>query len=226
MSVPIRQQNTGYAVNPRLIAALRRTISSARLGPYMEAAGYDDDRALNLYLWNVTIGQSFYFPLQTLEISLRNSIGEVFRSEFGEKWWRNSIAKTFLDERGLEDLNTIRARLLRRKIKVDADEMVSAMSFGFWVATLAPKHRPKIWSKHLPSAFPHLPNGVTQRHIYQCADRSLLLRNKIFHHEPLIGLNLSGSYSELMKLLGWVCIDTQKWVKAHCSVPTLMRAKP
>lgn len=86
------------------MSALQRTVSPARLSPYKEAAGFDQQRAVHLYLWNVAAGQSFHFPLQVTEVALRNAIGDVVEYEFGQKWWRESKAQTFLDGVALDDL--------------------------------------------------------------------------------------------------------------------------
>jgi hypothetical protein len=225
-SMPISQPGSYKPVSTELMDALERTISKARLRPYLKSSGHDRERAFKLYLWNVMIGQSFHFPLQAVEISLRNSISSVFVSIYGQKWWRESTAKQFLDEWAIDELATARKRLSRKRIRPTPDEMVSRMSFGFWVATLAPQYKPKIWSKHLMAAFPYLPSGTTQQVIYARANKALELRNKIFHHEPLIDRNLLVYHSELMELLKWICPKSQLWIKAHCSIPTVARNKP
>ena len=62
--------------------------------------------------------------------------------------------------------------------------------------------------------------------LYTKANNASDLRNRIFHHESLVGINALGKHSEIMQLLKWICPETQGWVKAHCSIPTLIRAKP
>jgi hypothetical protein len=104
--------------------------------------------------------------------------------------------------------------------------MTSRLSFGFWAATLAPRYKTAIWANRLSAAFPHATGNITQDNIYGKVNRALDLRNRIFHHEPLLGMNLSGQYSDLMALQKWICPHTQAWVKAHCSMALLLRSRP
>lgn len=208
------------------MSALDGTVSSARLGPYMKSAGFNSDRAIKLYLWNVAIGQSFHFPLQAFEVAFRNSVSGALVNEFGAIWWRPANAKKFLSARSLEEVQKTHKRLRNKGIKPNADDMVAGLSFGFWVSLLAARYKPVIWSKRLAEAFPNMPNGTTQKIVYEQSNGALNLRNRIFHHEPLISQNLSAEYADLMRLLTWLCPETQKWVKANCSVPTVMRLKP
>jgi hypothetical protein len=224
--MPISQHTNYDEVSDELIAAFERTVTPARLAPYLVAASFNQQRAIHLYLWNTMMGQSFHFPMQVLEVSLRNSIGAVFIEKFGDKWWRESVARTFLDERSVEELGLARRRLVRRGIVANSDEMVASLSFGFWAAMLAPRYKPNLWSSRLIQAFPHMPGSTDHRAIYDRVNRSLDLRNKIFHHEPLLGLNLSGHYSEVMQLLKWICPETQAWAKKTSSVPRFIRLKP
>ncbi len=224
--MPISQHTNYEQISNALSTALQNTVSPARLAPYLQAAGFDQQRAIHLYLWNTMMGQSFHFPLQAFEVALRNSIASVFNDKYGSKWWRESVASNFLDARSVDELTTARKRLKRRGIKPNCDEMAARLSFGFWAAMLAPRYKPAIWSSRLVQAFPHLPAGTEQKAIYERVNRTLDLRNKIFHHEPLLGTNLSASYSELMQLLKWICPETQGWVKSMCSVPRFMRLKP
>lgn len=224
--MPISQHSNYEEVPNSLLNAFDKTITPARLHPYLTASGFDKQRAVHLYVWNTMVGQSFHFPIQTFEVAYRNSIGAVFYDKYGNKWWRESVARNFLDNRSVEELSVARKRLKKRNIKPNADEIVAGLSFGFWVAMMAPRYKPVLWSNRLVQAFPHMPSGVEHRGIYDRLNRVLDLRNRIFHHEPLLGYNLSGLYSEVMQLLKWICPETQTWVRQNCSVPRFIRLKP
>lgn len=224
--MPISQHTKYDEVPNGLIVAFQRTITPARMAPYLAAAGFNAQRAVHLYQWNIMMGQSFHFPMQTLEVALRNSIASVFLDKYGEKWWRESVARTFLDERSVEELSLARKRLRRRGITPNCDEMVAGLSFGFWAAMLAPRYKPVLWSSRLIQAFPHMPAAMNHQAVYDRVNRVLDLRNKIFHQEPLLGMNLSGLYSELMQLLKWICPETQAWVRRGSSVARFVRLKP
>lgn len=224
--MPISQHTNYEEVPKSLLTAFERTITPARLQPYLQASGFQSQRAVHLYIWNAMMGQSFHFPLQTFEVALRNSVGAVLLDRFGEKWWRESVARSFLDERSVDELAIAHRRLRKKGIKPNGDEITASLSFGFWAAMLAPRYKPAIWSSRLIQAFPHIPANIDQKAIYDRVNRTLDLRNRIFHHEPLLGLNLSASYSELMQLLKWLCPETQAWVRKLCSVPQIIRLRP
>jgi hypothetical protein len=224
--VPISQSTKYSPVAAGHIQGLEKALSLPRLGPYLRAAGHDKQRALNLYKWNVMVGQSFYYPLQIFEVSLRNNVSDVLVAQFGKKWWRESGAKKFLSPRGQEELRKVRKRLTQKGISIASDDAVAALSFGFWTSLMAPKYKPILWSKHLQAVFPGKPPQIDQKAVYSQIDKALQLRNRIFHHEPLIKKNLSGDYSNIMNLLKWMCPDTQAWVKQCCSVPMVLRQKP
>lgn len=54
------------------LAALDRSLSSARMGPYLAAAGNEADRARELYLWDRDLAVAFLGDLAILEVALRN----------------------------------------------------------------------------------------------------------------------------------------------------------
>jgi hypothetical protein len=224
--MPLCQHNAYRNFSEPLISALEASLSPPRFGTYLKEAGFKRERAVKLYLWNVMLGQSFHFPLHVLEVVLRNAIARAFVARYGDKWWRTGTAKSFLDGWAVEQIGKARVRIKKRKSPSTSDEVVATLSFGFWTAALAPQYKQELWNKHLAVAFPHAPNGTTSDMIYAKANNALDLRNRIFHHESLVGVNALGKHSEIMQLLKWICPETQGWVKAQCSIPTLIRAKP
>ena len=66
---------------------LVRHISEDRFSTYLEAAGFDADRAVALYAWNMQLSASFYPLLSAVEICLRNRIQPRLATVFGETWW-------------------------------------------------------------------------------------------------------------------------------------------
>ena len=224
--MPVRQYPKIAPANQKLTAALTNTVSHPRLGPYLKAAGFDRERAIKLYLWNVAVGQSFHFPLQVFEVALRNSVSAVFASQFGKNWWQKTVAEKYLGKRSLEELEKAQKRLVNRGIKPNDNDIIADMSFGFWVSLLASRYNPVIWSKNLGKSFPNMKNKNSQKDVYNYANRVLVLRNRIFHHEPIISRDLSFDYSSILTPLNWICPETAMWTKANSSVPQILRLKP
>lgn len=85
-SMPIRQPNNVAPVTPALMTAFARTVSPERWSTYQRAAGFNDDLAHRLYLWNASIGQSFHYPLQSVEVALRNVVHAALSAIYGPNW--------------------------------------------------------------------------------------------------------------------------------------------
>ena len=97
-----------------LVEALKVSISSDRLATYLKAAGFDEDRALRLYLWNASIGEAFHLPIQAVEVGLRNCINFALCAEFGFDWWRNSSFLSQVDRERRLDILTAERRIKNR----------------------------------------------------------------------------------------------------------------
>lgn len=64
------------------------SISLDRFSRYLQAAGGDRQLAIALYRWNIACSASFYGPLQSLEVTLRNGLHEALTRRFGQAdWW-------------------------------------------------------------------------------------------------------------------------------------------
>lgn len=203
-----------------------RVLSKPRFQTYLTAAGHDPNRAWRLYLWNARLGESFHFPIQTAEVALRNSVDEVLTHHIGPNWGTHPKFESLLDERAKQDLAVVKQRIKKRGQVADNGQIVAGLSFGFWVQILHKRYNPTIWSRHLSLGFPRLPNHVDLRAIHTRAGSINRLRNRISHHEPLIRMNISQEYSELVEFIEWVCPLTLALCKGNFSVPRVMRQKP
>jgi hypothetical protein len=52
------------------------------------------------------------------------------------------------------------------------------------------------------------------------------LRNRVAHHEIIIGRNLNEDFLLISKLLSWICPDTAKWVCTRSSFLDRYAARP
>lgn len=208
------------------IHALAEIISPLRLGTYLNAAGHDADRALRLYLWNAKIGESFHLPIQAVEVGLRNRVSDGLAAEFGHQWWSEPAYLRLIGAKREGDIEEVKRRLGKQNKKVETGQIIAGLSFGFWVAMLDGAYNPRVWSKHLYAAFPHLPPAVTRQYLRNETREVNDLRNRLWHHEPVFRRNLNGDYSRCIKLVGWLCPTKVAWIKPHCRFPQVMREKP
>lgn len=213
-------------IQQSLIDQLRPVISDERLGTYLTAAGFDVDRALKLYVWNAQVGEAFHLPIQAVEVGLRNRINTALTVEFGADWWDDARLLTLLDAERKADLELVRRRIVNRKQKPATGQIIAGLSFGFWLGMLQRRYNPPIWSRHLRSAFPSLPKDRNRASLTLAAARVVTLRNRIWHHEPIIARDLSADHGTVMQVLEWICPVKATWVRPYCRVPQLLRQKP
>ena len=214
------------AVQESLIDQLRPVLSEGRLGTYLTAAGFDEDRALQLYLWNAAIGEAFHLPIQAVEVALRNRISGALIHVYGGDWWKNPDFLKLAERERKADLATAQRRIGNRGTPLVTGQIVASLSFGFWVGMLQAAYNPPIWGAMLRPTFGSLPADKNRYDLVAQAKRVADLRNRIWHHEPIIKMSLSEEYAAVMLLLGWLCPIKQAWIRPKCRVPALLREKP
>jgi hypothetical protein len=225
--MPIRQVPITAIMTAELTAAFERTMSPERWRTYRFAAGFRQDLALGLYLWNAAIGQSFHFPLQAVEVALRNVIHTALSAKYGANWCFTDACRAMIGPRMVNDLEKAEQR--HRKIYAQTPstpQLLASLSLGFWVALLRRPYHVALWDGQIITAFPHLEPDKTLADVSKVGTAIQDLRNRIFHQEPLIGHNLSQHYGDILKMLGWICDDTRQWVRQHSSVPRVIRERP
>jgi hypothetical protein len=205
---------------------LEATLSPARLGTYIVAAGHDMDRALLLYIWNAKVGESFHVLVQAVEVALRNRINHCISGVFGDDWWHNAAFQDVADDRIIRDLDTVKVRLRRKNIPVTNGQIVAGLSFGFWVAMLDGRFNPKVWSQELRRAFPSLPDDFDRQKSQKRVREIAEFRNRISHHEPILKRDLFLDYNRCVEVLGWLCSTKVEWIRPHSRVLQVLREKP
>lgn len=88
------------------------------------------------------------------------------------------------------------------------------------------EYNQSVWQSHIEQAFPHLSGHETIIDVSRAGSQIQDLRNRIFHHEPLVGRNLTQDYSAILRMIGWICLDMREWTRAHSSVPSVLRERP
>ncbi|CAN1496688.1 hypothetical protein MCELHM10_00369 [Paracoccaceae bacterium] len=209
-----------------MLKLLEPSLSSARIGTYILAAGHDDARALKLYEWNAQLGEAFHLPIQSVEIALRNRINAVLIASFGADWWDDATFLALVEPRQSDAIREVRARISKRGQAVVTGQIVAGLSFGFWVAMLDARYNPRIWSHSLAIGFPDLPPTKTRDDLQKMSRQIANFRNRIWHHEPIFKANITAEYSRCMETLAWLCPHKHKWIRPQCRVMAVLRARP
>ena len=208
-----------------MTSELEQIISENRLGTYLRATSFDPARALALYAWNMKISSSFMPLFSAAEICLRNRISSKLVHQYGQHWWNS---KYFLELAGPETKGKIKRAensVLQNGHQPDNGRMVAELTFGFWDNMLLPKYASDIWTP-LHACFPDLPSHLDLTGLREKCGRVKDLRNRISHHEPIFGRDISQDYSSCLEFISWLSKAKAEWIKPHCSVMVLMRQKP
>ena len=199
-------------------------ISQERLTKYLRAAGFDQERALALYGWNIQISEAFFPVLGASEVCLRNIISARLVALYGQTWWDDQAFLTQIRNSGTRIVKTARDKL-KTKGSVTSGRMTAELNFGFWCNMLLPRHEPVFWPD-LHASFSDLPATVTYDRLYRRCDAVRDFRNRVFHHEPILHLNITKEYSQIIELITWLSPDKAKWIKPYSRVMVVARQKP
>jgi len=206
---------------------LEQLISRSRLSTYKKQFHTTNPLTItSMYIWNAKLSENFYFLLQNLEVSLRNSIYEAFRQSFPNQSFFHlneaNIKKTYIKRLEYHSaacwkmICKVKANLEEENITLSDGKIIAELNFGFWTTLLRQKHyRNKMWRPILSTAFPYYPFSKSQscdlRHISEKIDTIRLFRNRIFHYEPIFNHdNLHAIHRDMIEVLGWISPELQK----------------
>ena len=203
-------------------ALLKTHLSDQRLLPYMDATFNDEEKAVELYIWDRRLGTAFFHDLSVLEIALRNALDRALTSRYGPDWFRMSSA--LFDQRTYNQIAEAWERLpakYRNGARGDGKirgRLIASCMFGTWTSALdaggaaGPAIGPctianhdDVWTRDvLLSAFPAARKiagsereQLTRHWVYQQVREVHVLRNRVAHHESLInGYPIPGTGSE------------------------------
>ena len=116
--------------------ALEQILTRERLGKYIQKAAGNLSDALTLYEANTKLSESFYGPLQCLEICLRNSLDQSVAAKYGLDWMDVGTCPIAPD--GKQAIGTARTNTAGAAYLHDFAE--EAKSSGL-VASLIAKHK-------------------------------------------------------------------------------------
>jgi len=214
---PSQQQ---FTFTDTRLANIERRISMERLAPYLRLANNDRKFAIKLYEWNTGLSESFYGILQGFEVALRNTFHEVLSDAFAPNDWYDAI----LLKRGEAiNLQAAKERLTRDGKNLHAGGVVSELYFGFWVSLTGPKYSQTLWNAHLHRGFRI---AMKRDKVHKTLSIIKNLRNRVAHHEIIIGRKLNEDYALIATAINWICPDTAKWIESNSTFLARYNARP
>src|SRR5262245_52455341 len=116
-------------------AWIARSLSVPRFQPYLQECSGSVKTALQLYWWNVEVSASLYVALHCLEIGLRKALHTELSQRFGRTdWWSVCPLPGTGPTLVAEAVRSARQASVRVP---GSDDVVAALSFGFWVSLLS-----------------------------------------------------------------------------------------
>ena len=191
---------------------LKDYLSEDRLRSYLDFTNNDVERAIKLYELNIEISGYFHYPLEIFEIMLRNSVNAVLIKYYGNKWYKED----FLLNKHKEAIKDVIDLLKQNKKDINLNNIISNVSFGFWVDFFHLKYV-NILSDKLKTIFncQYSPSRLYKA-LSKVKDK---LRNRIAHHESIIKYNIMKEYySLIMKLISFIDSDIARYVDKQCKV--------
>lgn len=217
-------------------SAFSDILSQSRLNRYRWAVT-DDDKAIDLYHFNIILSQQMFGLISVFEIILRNKINAIMMKETGDPdWLLHSIQpKTepnlpyqgcFLKYETQSSANLISAALFSLgQNGYDADKLVAELGFGFWRYLFAGGKNAQFdaTGKVLMAVFPNRPNTTptqcyNQRWIFSELSTINKFRNRLAHHEPIC-FNHNGikstqyvrdTHQNILNLMNYMGIDNSQ----------------
>lgn len=193
------------------ISDLEKLFSEKRLSTYYNMFPSGKEKAIEYYMLNTQVAESFYPLLSNLEIILRNSIYTSFCKHFKSDDWFSGLTQPEL----LDQVNIAKRKILAVNNQIKSDKLVSELTFGFWT-TLFNKQYAKYFWKPLMYAFPLLDAHNKRRDkISFKLNQVRKFRNRIFHYEPICNdlTALVVNHKNILEILNWINADIENWTK-------------
>lgn len=199
-------------------------LSAARFEPFLTGADDDHIRAVALYDWHAEITAACFEMVHHFEVLVRNAIDGVL----GEGQPQEPIKDTWLMDFGVLQPDGVKQVILaverlEQGKGITRGRVVAGVSFGFW-AGLFSKRYEELWRHRLRHAFPH--GSVTRKDLTQRMRLLQRFRNRVAHHDCLLGQNIGERADDMLLIASWIDPDAAAWLRERSRVHALLTVKP
>jgi hypothetical protein len=199
-------------------------ISQERFAPFLERAGGDRTLAFDLYLWHARIAGASLTTLHHFEVALRNAIDRQLGADKPqipiEQSWL--LDPTTLSPHGIAKVRDVLARLEREGYPREHPQVIAALSFSFWKGLFARRYE-QLWRTRLRYAFP---GAGLRREILEPLTNLHLWRNRIAHHDSLLGQDLEHRLEEMIGVANAIDPACGQWLTTHTELAVLLQQRP
>jgi hypothetical protein len=199
-------------------------ISAERFAPFLERAGGDRTLAFDLYLWHARIAGASLTTLHHFEVALRTAIDRQLGADKPqipiEQSWL--LDPTTLSPHGIAKVRDVLARLEREGYPREHPQVIAALSFSFWKGLFARRYE-QLWRTRLRYAFP---GAGLRREILEPLTNLHLWRNRIAHHDSLLGQDLEHRLEEMIGVANAIDPACGQWLTTHTELAVLLQQRP
>ncbi len=222
--------------------------------PYLVEAGGHHKQALALYRWNSEVSAAFLVLLSLAEVVTRNAFNERLsewcRRNAGPHDWLIDHAAGLphpldkllssvvagahdkaTDAKSDRDANTDHPRCGQ---PLNDGDVLAQITFGHWHRIVpwdadeiadptTNGYRRRIWDEALVDVFPP---GTDPDEIRWTLYRLAYFRNRVAHHENVLGSSLIDRRADVLKLLRLIDPVVYDWATGQDRVPHLLKRKP
>lgn len=204
--------------------AVLNLIPAPRLAPYLALTGGDRDRALALYEWGARVSAAAFEDVAHLEVLLRGSMDGVLRTHFREAergipWFLSPVPGV---EYAVVASGYVRERL-RQEGRETRDQIVAAMSFGFWSGMLGPAYE-ELWRACLHRAFPG--SSGRRADVAATAEGVRRFRNRVAHHDSVLHVDFPFEFGRIVTLAGFVDPAGGRWLERRSRTMEVYAQRP
>lgn len=120
------------------------------------------------------------------------------------------------------DIEVARRRLrgLRHETR---DQIIAALSFGFWASLLHSDHE-QLWRDSLRLAFPH--SSGRRKDVAAVVEPLRVFRNRLAHHDSLLSANVLHQRDQLLKVAGWIDSSAAAWLTQNERITKTYSSRP
>lgn len=201
---------------------LEAKLSTPRMSRYLKGHQGNQDHAAQAYVHNMRIAESLVSIFHVLEVALRNAVQrEMVREYQREDWFEEFDGSTNGDlASSYQKVAEARTSLRKRGVTASADDITAELSFGFWTSLFNRKAFPDV-SKPLMRVFHYAPKNSKKADVIRSRlNNARDLRNRCFHHEPLLWQPIYELHRDITEIVQWIDPGLCAWLKAHDRLPS------
>jgi len=193
-------------------------VSTPRWKPYLHLAADHGGDPFSAYVHNLNVSAALLRLVAIGEVVLRNALDRQLEHAFGsDRHWAEAL-DDILEARALNEIRVATSRAKQAAGGATRGHVTAHLNLGFWTYLLSKPYKDSLWIPALRHAFPHLRPQVRDR-AYKQARRMLDLRNRVAHHETVIGRHPEAEGAAILELLGWIDPLAASWAAEVVASP-------